>query len=135
MQDRYSTTKLLEVLFARALVQHISSGPHASEKVVISTLDPGLCHSELTRDASGWKAWALYIFKLLMARTTEVGGRLLVISSLMGEEANGRYVSDGVVAEESEFVRSEEGGKTQERVWTELMGILEGIQGGIGGNV
>ncbi|CZR70276.1 related to enoyl-CoA hydratase/isomerase [Phialocephala subalpina] len=135
MKDRYSTTKLLEILFVRSLARELDAGPHKDEKVIVSTLDPGLCHSGLAREISGWMGWCMYFFKLLFARTTEVGGRTLVISAVKGEEAQGEYVSDGRVAETSEFVRSEEGKRTQGRVYGELMGILEGIQPGIGKNV
>jgi retinol dehydrogenase-12 len=44
-------------------------------------------------------------------------------------------MSECRVKEPSVFVRSEEGQKTQERTYRELMGIFEGIQPGIGKNI
>ena len=44
-------------------------------------------------------------------------------------------MSECVVREPSEFVRSEEGKESQERVYKELMEILENIQPGITKNI
>jgi hypothetical protein len=50
ISDPYKTSKLLEVFFVRALVQEMRSGPHLEEKAVIKAVNPGLCHSSLTRN-------------------------------------------------------------------------------------
>ena len=60
-----------------------------------------------------------------------MGGRTLVFSAAAGEESHGQYMSECEIKEPSEFVRSKEGAKVQERVHSELMGILETIQPGI----
>jgi retinol dehydrogenase 12 len=135
MSDRYNTSKLLEVFFVRALVQEMQSGPHSDEKVVINTVNPGLCHSSLTRNISGVAAFFFEIAKYFLARSTECGSRTFVTAAESGEESHGRYMSECRVKEPSVFVRSEEGQKTQERTYRELMGIFEGIQPGIGKNI
>ena len=135
LQNRYPTSKLLEVFMVRALATRMSSGPHASEPVILNTVDPGLCHSSLARDVKGFRAYMFMLMKFLLARTTEVGSRTLVAAAEAGRESHGQYMSGCVVTEPSPFVRSPEGGKTQERVYTELMALLEKIQPGISSNI
>ncbi|OBT98669.1 hypothetical protein VE01_03237 [Pseudogymnoascus verrucosus] len=129
--DRYSTSKLLEVFLVRSLAAAIRKGPHATEPLILNDVNPGLCHSELDKEAKGIASYILSVAKALMARTTEVGGRTLVHSAAAGTESHGQYMSEAKVKEPSTFVRSAEGAKTQERVHKELMDILETIQPGI----
>ena len=128
MAERYPLSKLLEVL----LVQELAGRVRGSE-VIVNMLNPGLCHSELGREA-GWQLWLL---KQALARSTEVGSRTLVASILAGLESHGAYMSDGVVENISlsPFVRSEDGAKARAKVWDELSVILEGVRPGIMENV
>ncbi|KAI4758023.1 NAD(P)-binding protein [Aureobasidium sp. EXF-3400] len=128
MGIRYPVSKLMDVFATRALVERTSS----SYPVTINTMNPGFCYSELSREHSGI-AFQL-MFKLL-ARTTEVGSRTLVAAALASHETHGQYMSNCLVEEPSKFVRSEEGRKTQEKVWAELTAKLEAIQPGILKNI
>lgn len=121
LDERYNVSKLLEVLFVRALTDKTSL------PITINCVNPGLCHSEFAREAG----WGLWLLKLFLARTTEVGSRTLVHAGSCGQESNGQYLSDCKVSPPSQFVRSPEGAKAQERVWEELVEKLEKIQGGI----
>jgi len=134
MGDRYPTSKLLEILFIRSLAAAMSSSS-SSPKVILNTVSPGLCHSSLMRDASGLVYYALNGMKAIFARTTEVGARNFIAAACAGEESHGQYMSECVVKEPSDFVRSREGEVTQQRVYEELMAILEKIQPGIGKNI
>ena len=131
MDERYQVSKLLEVLFVRALAEKIQSGPHAQEPLILNCLNPGFCHSGLSRNSTGIAGLIFVLMKLLLARTTEVGSRTLVAGALAGEESMGKYMSNCGVIEPSPFVRSDEGKETGERVYTELIEILEKIQPGI----
>lgn len=124
MSERYPTSKLLVVLSVRALASQLKGSG-----IILNNLNPGLCHSELARD-SGWMLW---LMKLVLARSTEVGSRTLVAGAAAGEESHGTYMSDGHVEEESlsSFVRSEEGAETQKKVWSQLKTILEQIEPGV----
>ena len=125
MGERYSTSKLLEVLAVREMAPRMSNSG-----VVLNMLNPGLCHSELGRDAG----WGLWLFKVALARSTEIGSRTLVAAAAAaGKESHGAYMSDGKVANGmlSPFVKSEDGASAQKKVWTELGEILEEIQPGI----
>jgi retinol dehydrogenase-12 len=128
MGIRYPVSKLMDVFATRALVEKTSS----SYPVTINTLNPGFCYSELSREHSGIAFQLMY---KLLARTTEVGSRTLVTAALASHETHGQYMSNGLVEEPSKFVRSEEGRKTQEKVWAELSAKLEQIQPGILKNI
>lgn len=127
MGERYSTSKLLEVLVIRQIAPRVKGG------VVLNMLNPGLCHSELSRDAG----LGLQVMKFFLARSTEVGSRTLVAAGLAGEESHGKYMSDAVVAEQSlsAFVRSDEGDRAGKKVWKELGDILDKIEPGVTANI
>ena len=126
MSQRYLVSKILDVFGTRAIAER------STQPVIINTVNPGLCYSELSREMQGW---AVALFMRLLARTTEVGSRTLVAAVFAGKESHGQYMSDCVVKAPSPFVRSEEGKKTQERVWKELSAKLEEIQPGILANL
>lgn len=123
MAERYPTSKLMELLLVREL-----AGRVAGKGVVINMVNPGLCHSRLARDY-GWGFW---LFKLLFARSTEVGSRTLLAGASAGVSSHGSYMSDGVIAENSlsGFVRSDDGAVAQRKVWGQIRTLLEDISPG-----
>lgn len=124
MGERYPLSKLLEVL----LVQELAGRVRGSE-VIINMVNPGLCHSQLGREA-GLK---FKLIKLVLARSTEVGSRTLVAGATAGLESHGAYMTDGHVENTmlSPFVRSDEGRQAREKLWSELSSILEGVRPGV----
>jgi len=130
MNDRYNVSKLLEVLVVRALVAEqfpSSSSGTGQGQIIINYMNPGFCHSELMREAPK----VLYPFKLLLARTTEVGSRTLVHAGSAGWESHGKYLSNARVEDPAPFVTSEEGMKAMARIWDELRDKLERIEPGL----
>jgi len=123
----------MEILTVRQLAPLLTLSP--KPPVVLNTLTPGFCHSELMRHAVfplnvlGW------IGKRLIGRTTEVGSRTLVEAARAGEETHGVYMTDCKVGQVSRWVRSQEGVRAQEKVYEELVAILEGIDPGVTGNI
>ncbi|KAF8848015.1 NAD(P)-binding protein [Acephala macrosclerotiorum] len=134
-KERYPVTKLLEVLGVRSLVEQMATGPHAKQKVIVNVVNPGFCKSSLARDAKGMMYVMFTIMKTLMARSTEMGSRTIFAAAAAGEESHGKYMSNCVVTEPSEWVRSEEGKEVGDRVWKELVGILEEIQPSVTKNI
>jgi len=128
MSERYPTSKLLEVLIVRQIAPELEGSG-----VILNMLNPGLCHSELSRDAGS----ILAIMKFFLARTTEVGSRTLVAAAVAGPEAHGKYMNDAKIDDNavSEFVRSADGREASKKVWTELSAILESIQPGVTSNL
>ncbi|KAF1982919.1 short-chain dehydrogenase/reductase-like protein [Aulographum hederae CBS 113979] len=133
--QKYNISKLLEVLLVRELASRLSPPGTSSPAIILNTLTPGLCNSQLMRHANPLLAVGAKIGKVLLARSTEVGSRTLVWAALAGEESHGMYMADCKVAGPSRWVRSEEGREAQKRVWEEVVGILEGVVPGIGGIV
>lgn len=127
--DRYPVSKLLQVFFLRELTTTFATKGYP---VIINCMNPGFCHSSLTRDF----APIAYIGKIIMrARSTEVGSRTLVHAASAGQESHGQYLSNCEVAITADFVRSAEGLEVQKQVWKELVARLEGIQPGIIKNI
>ncbi|KAF8350270.1 hypothetical protein F5887DRAFT_422881 [Amanita rubescens] len=79
--DRYCDTKLLNVLFVRALANRLANIP-----VIVDAIDPGYSHSELDRHAQGFTGMIVYLVKLLFAMSAEQGSRQLVWGALGGKE-------------------------------------------------
>jgi len=123
IDERYGTSKLLEIFLMRELAERITG-----TGVTVNMVNPGLCHSRLARDL-GWGFW---MFKQVFARSTEVGSRSLLAGASADTNSHGAYMSDGAVAQNmlSRFVTSEEGLATQKKVWTQMSEILEGISPG-----
>ncbi|KAL6716738.1 hypothetical protein ACLMJK_006306 [Lecanora helva] len=129
METRYQTSKLLEVFIVRELAARARE--RSKGKVIMNLANPGLCHSELARDAG----YFLYFLKLFLARTSEHGSRSMVNAAADGPDTDGQYLSDGRITEPAPLVRSEEGVKAQKQIWDELFQKLEKIQPGVMSNV
>ncbi|CAD6588713.1 MAG: hypothetical protein ASARMPRED_003701 [Alectoria sarmentosa] len=129
MSDRYQVSKLLEVFPCRELATRTKQS--GKPDVIINYLNPGLCHSELSRDGP----FMLTVLKFFFARSTEHGSRSLVNAVEGGKETHGQYLSDCRVTPPAPLVTGPEGPEIQKRVWTELSAKLEKIQPGIMANV
>lgn len=90
---RYPVSKLLEVLFVRELAAHTKESKNSG--IIINLITPGLCHSELSREAGIF----LTILKFFLARTAEHGSRSLVNAAEGGPETHGQYLSNCGVKE------------------------------------
>ena len=128
MGERYPTSKLLEVLVVRQIAPKLEESG-----VILNMLNPGLCHSELARDAG----LLMVLVKFFLARTTEVGSRTLVAAAVAGSESHGKYMTDAKINDDalSDFAKSADGKEASKKVWEELSVILESIQPGVTGNL
>jgi retinol dehydrogenase-12 len=63
--------------------------------VVLNTVNPGFCSSDLQREKNSGPAFKL--FESVMARSGEEGARNLVVATEAGRESHGKYISDGVI--------------------------------------
>ena len=88
---RYNVSKLLEVFYCRELAARTNQNDKPD--VIINYVDPGLCHTEITRDGP----LILHIVKFFFARTSEVGSRTLVNAVESGTESHGQYMSNSLV--------------------------------------
>ena len=93
--------------------------------LIATVVTPGLCHTGLLRyiDASRFAQ------NLKYARTAEEGSRQLIWASVgpskesgrTPDELRGAFVNHDSIFEPSPWVRSEEGGKAQGRLWVRFI--------------
>ena len=110
---------MLNVFFARGLSERLHDKP-----LIVNAVNPGFCHSALTRNATGLIAWFLWLMEILLARTAEQGSRQLIWASISGKEnidqLRGAYISSMQIQEPSDFVVSEEGKHAQAKLWVNI---------------
>ncbi|KAG9243306.1 hypothetical protein BJ878DRAFT_462549 [Calycina marina] len=131
--ERYSTSKLIQVLCIRELASLVSTWPF--QTIIINCLTPGFCSTGL--DPEGMVA-GKYIRKMstaFFARTAEAGSRTLVTAIAAGNETQGAYMADGHISRPGRLVLGEGGLELQKRVWHQLVNELERIQPGISLNL
>ncbi|KAK0443239.1 hypothetical protein EV421DRAFT_1710192 [Armillaria borealis] len=126
MKRRYFDSKLLNVLFARAFQQRLPPST-----ITVNSVNPGLCISNLRSKLPEEYQEANAKQEAELAFTTEEGSRQLVFSAVGGandeDKLRGAYISLSEVVEESDFVISEDGKVVQDKIWDEMLAILEGV--------
>ncbi len=135
MDERYGTTKLLDVLLVQELAERLDAAGPGANPIVVNTANPGLCKSSLFKNV--FLVGQLFVAALtaLIGRTSEQGSRALMAAVAGGRESHGQYVDSAKVSDPSPFVLSEKGKATQKKVWEELVEILEGIEPGVTAHV
>ncbi|KAK8022727.1 hypothetical protein PG993_013494 [Apiospora rasikravindrae] len=125
-KEQYPVSKLLGVFAVRSIAKE-----HPADRypVTVNMVSPGLCHSELSREAEGVQKVAFSIMKAAVARTTEEGSRTLVDAGVQGAKSHGQYLADCRIAQPSAVVLDNPG--VQDRLWLELKAKLEAIQPGV----
>ncbi|KAF7299129.1 hypothetical protein MIND_00861400 [Mycena indigotica] len=124
MGTRYFLTKLLNIMFVRAMNKHLST----TAPIVVNAVNPGYCYSNIRTTFSGFQALIDSLMERAIALPTEIGSRQLVWAALGMENKplglKGEYISLEKVEEVSDYILSPEGATVQERIWTELVQIL-----------
>jgi retinol dehydrogenase-12 len=120
MDARYPLSKLLNVLFTRALAARVAP----AAPLVAACVNPGFCYSGLRRNAPRLVLVRFAIMDLLLGRAAAEGGKTLVWGALAGhgdasarDSLKGAYMSNCKAAEPSDFVLSPEGRETERRLW------------------
>lgn len=130
MNDRYHLTKLLVLMGARKLAEKLDRGSKEDHRsVIVNCVTPGWCKTELFRTHDGGLGGRVGL--ALIGRTAEQGSRTLVHAAVSDADSHGKYLSECRVKPESTFLRSDAGARTEERVWSELVDILEVISPGV----
>lgn len=94
--SRYQTSKLLEVLSVRELA---TIAPVAKTGVVLNVLNPGLCSTQLDRNAGFFVKVQISIMRALLARSAEQGSRTLLHAAIAGKESHGCYLASCEIRE------------------------------------
>ncbi|KAJ7147553.1 hypothetical protein C8R43DRAFT_1097223 [Mycena crocata] len=124
MKSRYFLTKLLNILFVRALNAQIPG----STPVVVNAVNPGYCYSSIRKDFSGFMRVVDWLMEVCFALPTEIGSRQLVWAALGQQEApeklRGEYISLERPEEVSDYILSPVGVRAEKQIWDELITIL-----------
>lgn len=91
----------MQLLLTRELASIVSSSRiSGSDKVTISTTNPGFVATEIMRESPRMGTHKDRFFKwAARARSPEVGSRTLVLAASRGRETHGAYLDDGTVSE------------------------------------
>ena len=135
MEERYGTTKLLDILLVRELAERLDAASPGGSPVVVNTANPGLCQSALFRDVFLVGRLLVAALTSLIGRTSEQGSRALMAAVAGGRESHGQYVDSAQLADPSPFVLSGQGKAAQKKAWEELVEILDGIEPGVTQNI
>ncbi|KLJ10290.1 hypothetical protein EMPG_14324 [Blastomyces silverae] len=130
MQERYPTSKLLQLLAMRELAARTAS---SIPSVVINLVSPGLNRTSLTRQTTGLEAAVLTAIHAMFAWDPEVGSRILVHATTAGKESHGVLLDKCEVENDilAPWIKTDEGQKVQSKIWSELEKKLEAIRPGI----
>ncbi|KAM0553994.1 hypothetical protein ACHAPJ_007069 [Fusarium lateritium] len=93
---QYPTTKLLQIYAIRELASRL---PVAESGVIVNLVNPGLCYSNLDRNAPLMIKTGLAVMRLLLARSTEKGSRNFLHAAFAGPDSHGAYCSECQVKE------------------------------------
>ncbi|CAG9944897.1 unnamed protein product [Clonostachys rosea f. rosea IK726] len=121
MEERYSTSKLLALLFLGELTHRISP-----ETVIINAPTPGVCHGSLfLRQTSGVVGFIIGMFYRLVGHSCTVGAsQVLAAAVRAGPESHGQFVENGKLRPLPVLVYTSEGEQLAKRVWKETMDEL-----------
>jgi len=119
----------MQVIAAKQLAADVDASGRGH--VLINSLNPNLCDTTLFRHAPLIVRAILAFFVFILGRTAEQGARCHMAAAFAGEESQGRYMLDCEVAEFPKSMRGPEGEKRSEKVWGQLLALLDGIEPGI----
>jgi len=131
-QKYYAISKLF-LMYAAAEIAKFAGGPPGSPSVIVNTICPGVCKSDLGRGFAKQGLMyqvAISIFSNLIAKTPEAGARTYVLAAMTTPEENGKYIRHYSTPEEyaersSKVLTNPEGQKMQAEVWREILEVLE----------
>lgn len=76
-----------------------TQNPASRTGVVIDYVNPGLCWSELSRNAPFAMRMQILLMRYALARTTEMGSRTELHAAFVGQEGHGKYLSGCIIKE------------------------------------
>ncbi|KAK7213933.1 hypothetical protein V2G26_021111 [Clonostachys chloroleuca] len=121
MEERYSTSKLLALLFLGELARRISP-----KIAIINAPTPGVCHGSLfLRQTSGVVGFIIGMFYRLVGHSCTVGASQVLAAVLRtGPESHGQFVENGKLRPLPALIYTPEGEHLAKRVWKETLDEL-----------
>lgn len=130
---RYGISKLIEVLLVREVVSRLQTSNSAAREVVVNLVSPGLCKSELDRNANEPLIARIIggFFRAILDRKTDVGARIFVLAAYAGPSSNGEFLTDGIQTLEPWFYE-DVGSRVQKKVFEQTIKVLRTRKPGLG---
>ncbi|KAJ6036967.1 retinol dehydrogenase 14 [Penicillium herquei] len=123
--ERYGVTKLMDLFITIELARVVPRDNLGNPLVIANAVAPGFCKSNLlTREKA---PWILKLVQALFARTVEEGSKTLLHAVGQGIETHGRWLENQVIADPGSMVTSPEAVIVREKVWTEIVNILQEV--------
>lgn len=123
----YARSKLvLEYGLRHLAASPALKGPDGRPKVIVNTVCPGMCRSDLgrsmtTNPLAKLMSWIIYTF---FARTAEQGANCYSKGLTLGPESHGQMWKNDRIHETGPMNTTEEGRMLGDKVWNELRSVL-----------
>ncbi|KIM22320.1 hypothetical protein M408DRAFT_79206 [Serendipita vermifera MAFF 305830] len=114
--ERYALTKLLDLL----MTEELAKVPLLRD-VIVCSVNPGFCQSDLMREASSIQRRIGYA---ILARTTALGARTYLWAALTNDIPPGSYTSSCRVLEPSGVAAAKDAPQVRKKLWNEMTSIL-----------
>ena len=89
--------------------------------MIVNTVNPGFCVSEIRRNFTGVAAFANWVLDKSLSRSTEGGSRQLIYAAVGSaedpERLHGQYLNLHRVDEPSDYVVEEKGKAREDKLW------------------
>ncbi|KAL2867360.1 NAD(P)-binding protein [Aspergillus lucknowensis] len=137
MMNQYNLSKLLltHAIIKLSSLVHPVSDDKSSNQIVINSLDPCFCKTDLASELSGGLKVFFKVFESLFARSADEGSRLVVQTASAGRESHGGYFRAAELRGYIPSITSVDGARRREYIWEVLSRKLEKLQPGIMANV
>ncbi|KAL2867462.1 putative short-chain dehydrogenase [Aspergillus lucknowensis] len=123
--ERYSVTKLMDILIAEEMARIVPRDDSGSPLVVVNSVAPGFCKSDLlTREKA---PWILKVIQALVARSVEEGSKTLLHAATQGVESHGKWLENEAITVPGKFVTDPNQAAFREKAWKEILAVLTGV--------
>lgn len=133
MNARYNTTKLLQLVFMHRLA--LATNESGKGHVIMSSLNPGLVRSDIFRNVPFPFSLMVNGLNWIFGRTAEVASCTIIDSALQGEDSHDTFRSSCEQRRYPEILVGDDGENLMNRVWSELLAIVEKIAPGATGEI
>jgi hypothetical protein len=134
MHDRYNTTKLLQLIMVRGLAEAVDVSGKAKGHVCINAVDPGLCSTWLFRRVYFPVNVLLAAVLAVVARSAEMGSRTLM-AGVFAEGTHGGFMAHCRAGTWPTLIQGEGGKVLNDKIWREMLDVMEGIEPGVTRNL
>ncbi|KAI5865991.1 NAD(P)-binding protein [Durotheca rogersii] len=114
-ENHYCVSKLLNVLWTRALAIHLYP-----RDIVLNTFNPGYCRSQFHREDPRGESMAKYL-----AFDTAQGGYHLTDAVIRHPNSHGAYLSEQTIRPVPQEISSAKGMDSQQFLWDETLALFE----------